>query len=163
MINDFLKKYQSELITDRISLKEDIDLLETKIKEDNKFLDLLEESNETYFKEFTPRDINSKNIKKAAEIRESLAALNNSLEEKNQIMKFYDSRLNELNNLLSSSSEVDTSVENNFDSNIQIDTSVESNTVSNDDLVSKLNSIKDMILLDPYRAQIELEKIISTI
>ena len=38
MINDFLKKYQEELNTDRIQLKEDIDLLSTKIKEENKFI-----------------------------------------------------------------------------------------------------------------------------
>ena len=61
MVNDFLKKYQEELISEKIQLKEDMDLLETKIKEENKFLNLLEESNESYFKEFTPRDLNKKN------------------------------------------------------------------------------------------------------
>ena len=37
MINDFLRKYQEELISDKIQLKEDMDLLETKINEENKF------------------------------------------------------------------------------------------------------------------------------
>ena len=64
MVNDFLRKYQEELITQKIQLKEDMDLLETKIKEETKFLNLLEESNESYFVEFTPRDINEKIIKK---------------------------------------------------------------------------------------------------
>lgn len=156
MVNDFLKKYQSELFSDKITLKEDIDLLETKIKEENKFLTLLEESNETYFKEFTPRDINSKNIKKAEEIKESLKTLQSALDEKVSIMKFYDSRLNEINALLSEN--VDESVES-CNANNSNEVIIESS--SNKDLVNELKSIKNMILIDPYRAQFELEKIIS--
>ena len=41
MVNDFLKKYQEELISEKIQLKEDMDLLETKIKEEKKFLNVL--------------------------------------------------------------------------------------------------------------------------
>ena len=82
MINDFLRKYQEELITQKIQLKEDMDLLETKIKEETKFLNLLEESNESYFVEFTPRDINEKNNKKAEEVRENLKVLNSEMDDK---------------------------------------------------------------------------------
>ena len=88
MINDFLRKYQEELISDKIQLKEDMDLLETKINEENKFLILLEESNESYFKEFTPRDINAKNNEKAAEVRLTLQDLNSKMDTLNQKMKF---------------------------------------------------------------------------
>jgi hypothetical protein len=36
-------------------------------------------------------------------------------------------------------------------------------TMSNSDMIGRLSNIKDLILLDPYRAQIELEEIISSI
>ena len=65
-----------------------MDLVETKINEENKFLALLEESNESYFKEFTPRDINAKNNEKAAEIKLILEDLNKEMDIKNQQMKF---------------------------------------------------------------------------
>lgn len=162
MINDFLKKYQEELISEKIQLKEDMDLLETKIKEENKFLSLLEESNESYFKEFTPRDINAKNNKKAEEIKAYLVELNSQMDAKIQQMKFFDGRLMELNALLSNKN-IDNS--SKFISN-ELNSDPVENTVASQDsseLIFALNTIKDMILLDPYRAQIELEKIISTI
>ena len=162
MVNDFLKKYQEELISEKIQLKEDMDLLETKIKEENKFLSLLEESNESYFKVFTPRDINAKNNKKAEEIKAYLVELNSQMDAKIQQMKFFDGRLMELNALLSNKN-IDNS--SKFISN-ELNSNPLENTVAsqdNSELIFALNTIKDMILLDPYRAQIELEKIISTI
>ncbi|MBE5920635.1 MAG: hypothetical protein E7272_12450 [Pseudobutyrivibrio ruminis] len=155
MINDFLKKYQEELISDKIQLKEDMDLLETKINEENKFLALLEESNESYFKEFTPRDINAKNNEKAAEIKVILENLNKEMNIKNQQMKFYDGRLVEINALLTNTAVINRpGVDNNIVNNDSLDN-------SNDYLKNALSDINNYIVLDPYRAKIELEKIIS--
>ena len=158
MINDFLKKYQEELISDKIQLKEDMDLLETKINEENKFLSLLEESNESYFKEFTPRDINAKNNAKAAEVKLILENLNNQMNIKNQKMKFYDGRLVEINALLTNTAVINRpSIDNNIPSNTNNDGNASS------DLKNSLSNIKDYVILDPYRAKIELEKIISAL
>ena len=158
MINDFLKKYQEELISDKIQLKEDMDLLETKINEENKFLSLLEESNESYFKEFTPRDINAKNNAKAAEVKLILEDLNNQMNIKNQKMKFYEGRLVEINALLTNTAVVNRpSMDNNIPSNTNNDGNASS------DLKNSLSNIKDYVILDPYRAKLELEKIISAL
>lgn len=158
MINDFLKKYQEELISDKIQLKEDMDLLETKINEENKFLSILEESNESYFKEFTPRDINAKNNAKAAEVKLILEDLNNQMNIKNQKMKFYDGRLVEINALLTNTAVINRpSMDNNIPSNSNNDGNASS------DLKNSLSNIKDYVILDPYRAKIELEKIISAL
>ena len=158
MINDFLRKYQEELISDKIQLKEDMDLLETKINEENKFLSLLEESNESYFKEFTPRDINAKNNAKAAEVKLILEDLNNQMNIKNQKMKFYDGRLVEINALLTNTAVINRpSMDNNISSNTNNDGNASS------DLKNSLSNIKDYVILDPYRAKIELEKIISAL
>ena len=158
MINDFLRKYQEELISDKIQLKEDMDLLETKINEENKFLSLLEESNESYFKEFTPRDINAKNNAKAAEVKLILEDLNNQMNIKNQKMKFYDGRLVEINALLTNTAVVNRP---SMDNNIPSNTNNDGNELS--DLKNSLSNIKDYVILDPYRAKIELEKIISAL
>ena len=157
MINDFLKKYQEELISDKIQLKEDMDLLETKINEENKFLALLEESNESYFKEFTPRDINAKNNEKAAEIKLILEDLNKEMDIKNQQMKFYDGRLVEINALLTNTAVINRpGVDNNIVNNDSLDN-------SNDYLKNALSDINNYIVLDPYRAKIEIGKIISAL
>lgn len=159
MINDFLRKYQEELISDKIQLKEDMDLLETKINEENKFLILLEESNESYFKEFTPRDINAKNNEKAEEVRLTLQDLNSRMDTLNQKMKFYDGRLVEINALLNNTAVVNRPAAENNNTNFVAD------NVSNslDVIKNSLESIKDYVVLDPYRAKVELENIISSI
>jgi hypothetical protein len=159
MINDFLRKYQEELISDKIQLKEDMDLLETKINEENKFLILLEESNESYFKEFTPRDINAKNNEKAEEVRLTLQDLNSKMDTLNQKMKFYDGRLVEINALLNNTAVVNRPAAENNNTNFVAD------NVSNslDVIKNSLESIKDYVVLDPYRAKVELENIISSI
>ena len=155
MVNDFLKKYQEELISEKIQLKEDMDLLETKIKEEKKFLNVLEESNESYFVEFTPRDINAKNNEKAAEIRQILSELESQMSNKTKQMKFYDSRLVEINALINNTAVINRP----SDTNNQV--IVENNI--NDNIKNQLNSIKDIIVLDPYRAKIELENLISSL
>lgn len=155
MVNDFLKKYQEELITEKIQLKEDIDLLETKIKEETKFLNMLEDSNESYFKEFTPRDLNEKNNKKAEEVRENLKDLNSRMDELVTRMKFYDGRISELNSIISNSIAI-TKSSANFVPN-------DSNVQNNNGLIDSLESIKNLIVLDPYKAKIELENLILSI
>ena len=159
MINDFLRKYQEELISDKIQLKEDMDLLETKINEENKFLIILEESNESYFKEFTPRDINAKNNEKAAEVRLTLQDLNSKMDTLNQKMKFYDGRLVEITALLNNTAVVNRPATENNNTNFVAD------NVSNslDVIKNSLENIKDYVVLDPYRAKVELENIISSI
>ena len=154
MVNDFLKKYQEELISEKIQLKEDMDLLETKIKEEKKFLNVLEESNESYFVEFTPRDINAKNNEKAAEIRQILSELESQMSNKTKQMKFYDSRLVEINALINNTAVINRPSDTN---------KVIAENNINDNIKNQLNSIKDIIVLDPYRAKIELEKLISTL
>ncbi|SDB52412.1 two-component system, NarL family, sensor histidine kinase DegS [Pseudobutyrivibrio sp. YE44] len=160
MVNDFLKKYQEELISEKIQLKEDIDLLETKIKEESKFLSLLEDSNESYFKEFTPRDINAKNNKKAEEVRVTLNELTSQMDIKLQKMKFFESRLTELNALISNTVIHNKPVIKKNDSEIINDNPLK---LDKNQLIDSLKSINDLILLDPYRAQIELNNLISSI
>lgn len=160
MVNEFLKKYQGELISEKIQLKEDIDLLNTKIKEETKFLTLLENSNESYFQEFTPRDINAKNNKKAEEVRETLNSLNDEMNLKQQSMKFYDSRLSEINALLTNNVISNKPINNSSENYEEID----KNDLSNKNVIKdNLKAINDLILLDPYRAQIELNKLISSL
>ena len=161
MINDFLKKYQEELISEKIQLKEDMDLLETKIKEETKFLSLLEESNESFFKEFTPRDVNEKNNEKAEEIRNSLNVLNIQMNEKMNKMKFYDGRLVELNALINNKVVIN---KPNQQAMVVSESQINDTDVSDSsDLKDKLSSIMNLIVLDPYRAKMEIEELISSL
>ena len=76
MVYEFLKKQQEELIAKKIELDEDYELVLSKIKENEKFLDLLDEEDSSYFSDFTPRDINQKNKSRIQELQQLLVGLN---------------------------------------------------------------------------------------
>lgn len=163
MINDFLKKYQEELISDKIDLKEDMDLLDTKIKEETKFLSLLEDTNDSYFSDFSPRDLNVKNKEKAEEVKAVLSDLQEQQQILNEKMKFFDSRLLELNNLINNTA-VKNTVVNTIPTPISTEVDVNTNiNTDNDDIISSLEDIKKVILLDPYRASMMLESLINSL
>ena len=100
MIGDFLKKYQQEIISEKIGLKEELDLLETKIKEEKKFIEVLDISNESYFSDFTPRDVNAKNRQKILEVQALVDELQTEYDLKSDKQKFLEGRLREVKNLL---------------------------------------------------------------
>lgn len=155
MVVDFLKKYQEELILDRIDLKEDLDLLQIKINEESKFLAMLEENNDTYYNVFTPRPVNEKNNIKAAEIKDSLNNLHSELEKITESIKFYDSRIAEINSLISGFSNRQTITSANEPSNLEL------NRNNNDGLIEKLSLIKTYIFQDPQRATLEIDSLID--
>lgn len=164
MINDFLRKYQEELISSKIEIKEELDFLETKIREENKFLSLLEDTNDSYFTDFSPRDLNVKNKEKADEVRKLLEDLQSDQKEKLAKLKFFESRLLEISSLLSNNSSNLILNSSNSISEIQKSSNniIEGSTDSNDEILKKkLFEVKKTILLDPYRASILLDSIIK--
>ncbi len=154
---DFLKKYQEELITEKIQLKEDLDLLNTKISEETKFYNILIDSNNQYFNEFSPRNLNQKNKEKAAEIKELLDKYKSEQNKLNKKMNFFDTRLKEVSDLLVSK---DSNLKNNSYKDECNSSEIDSDT-SNNDVITRLNELKNIILLDPYRASIEIDSIID--
>ncbi len=154
---DFLKKYQEELITEKIQLKEDLDLLNTKISEETKFYNILIDSNNQYFNEFSPRNLNQKNKEKAAEIKELLDKYKSEQNKLNKKMNFFDTRLKEVSDLLVSK---DSNLKNNS-YKADCNSSVIDSDTSNNDVITRLNELKNIILLDPYRASIEIDSIID--
>ena len=77
------------------------------------------------------------------------------MDEKIKKMRFFDGRLVELNALLTNSVAI----------NKPSSTNKTVNPVRNNssDLINRLNNLKDVIVLDPYKAKIDLENIISDI
>ena len=143
MVKDFLKKYQEELLSEKIDIKEKLDLLKTKIAEDRKFVEVLEESNNSFFSDFTPRTLNEKNKIKADELRKSIEKLEISKAELEQKISFIDIRLDEIQTLISSVNH--------------------EKKVDNTDIVNRLKQIKDYVFLDQQRAVLELEELINNL
>ena len=147
MIREFLEKQQEGLIAKKIELDEDYELVLSKIKENEKFLDLLDEEDSTYFSDFTPRDMNQKNKSRIQELQQLLVQLNqDKIRIENDAKEIYD-KLLECQNALNEWQQLK-------------DVSRENNRIS-DQQKNELKSITKYIIQDPRRAKLELDHFID--
>lgn len=147
MIREFLEKQQEGMIAKKIELDEDYELVLSKIKENEKFLDLLDEEDSTYFSDFTPRDMNQKNKSRIQELQQLLVQLNqDKIRIENDAKEIHD-KLLECQNALNEWQQLK-------------DVSRENNRIS-DQQKNELKSITKYIIQDPRRAKLELDHFID--
>lgn len=147
MIREFLEKQQEGLIAKKIELDEDYELVLSKIKENEKFLDLLDEEDSTYFSDFTPRDMNQKNKSRIQELQQLLVQLNqDKIRIENDAKEIHD-KLLECQNALNEWQQLK-------------DVSRDNNRIS-DQQKNELKSITKYIIQDPRRAKLELDHFID--
>lgn len=147
MIREFLEKQQEGLIAKKIELDEDYELVLSKIKENEKFLDLLDEEDSTYFSDFTPRDMNQKNKSRIQELQQLLVQLNqDKIRIENEAKEIHD-KLLECQNALNEWQQLK-------------EVSRENNRIS-DQQKNELKSITKYIIQDPRRAKLELDHFID--
>ena len=147
MIREFLEKQQEGLIAKKIDLDEDYELVLSKIKENEKFLDLLDEEDSTYFSDFTPRDMNQKNKSRIQELQQLLVQLNqDKMRIENDTKEIHD-KLLECQNALNEWQQLK-------------DVSRENNKIS-DEQKNELRNIAKYLIQDSRRAKLELEHFID--
>ncbi len=142
MVLEFLNKYQEELMTQKMELNEDYELLLSKIKENEKFLQLLIDENKSFFTDFSPREMQYKNKDRVEEVEKLLDNLKNNKSDLENKLFEIDNRIHEVNLVIDSTKE-----------NVQEE--------PQGDIKSKLKNITSYILSDPNRAKIELDNLIS--
>ena len=76
-IIEYLEKQESDLNNEKMQFQEDLELVLSKIKENEKFYELLKNEESQKFNDFSPRDVNAKNAEKMKEIEVALDQLEN--------------------------------------------------------------------------------------
>ena len=147
MIRTFLEKCQEELTARKIELNEDYELLVSKIKENEKFLDLLHEEESTVFSDFTPHNVNYKNQDRIHEIQQTLLQLNQDKQSIKSEMDQIHQRLKDCQKAMTEWDEL--SIQN-------------PNQEKMYKMKMDLEQISGYVISDPRRAKTELDHIIST-
>ena len=147
MIRTFLEKCQEELTARKIELNEDYELLVSKIKENEKFLDLLHEEESTVFSDFTPHNVNYKNQDRIHEIQQMLLQLNQDKQSIKSEMDQVHQRLRDCQKAMTEWDEL--SIQN-------------PNQEKMYKMKMDLEQISGYVISDPRRAKTELDHIIST-
>lgn len=153
MVYEFLMKYQEELISEKMEREEDYELLTSKIRENERFLELLEQENENIFSDFTPREVSYKNSDRMKEIKALLEKFYQDKNEAENNLKKINYRLNELSKV------IDDVKSDNHPS--KDNTNNEKKQESQNRLKHDLKNILAFMNQDVERAKIELNEIIN--
>lgn len=159
MIDEFLKKYQSEIFDQKIDLKNAIQNSELKLKEINTFIDILEKNRDLKYESFTPYEINHEDKEKIAQLKTDKRKLKSEIEESKKKLVFIEERLVEINHLIYSKKTDQNQQAVSEPNYIEKKSSItESNF--NRSLCEKLERILNYMAQDSNRAKLELKEII---
>jgi len=101
MISEYLKKFQSELMTNKEDIHKSIQTLELQMKENKAFIMLLKEENDSNYESFSPRDVNPKGREKILHLEEQQKLLQEQLDTRKKEYTSCVTKLNELNEAIS--------------------------------------------------------------
>lgn len=79
MVKEYLEKTKQELIENKISLMNEINDNENQLKENEKFIQILENANDPNYEAFSPRSTNTFNSKKIAELQDNQKEISENL------------------------------------------------------------------------------------
>lgn len=149
-----VKKFLDELLDETTSRLVDLDLqiddLDIKIKENNRFSEVLKKENEAPFSEFSPRNIINKNLKEVEKLDSSTEELSNQMSAMETERKKLQEQSDRIVDMLA---ELD---DYNSDTKF-VEKIVEIENVDN--IKDSLNTIISYLPSDPMRAKIELENL----
>lgn len=150
MIKEFLEKYQEDMNAHKIEIEEDYDLLLTKIKENEKFLQLLKDENDAVFMEFTPRDVNIKNKDRIEEIEKQLFDLQDEKEKIEKEINHTKKRIVEVQSII-----------HEMQRKSSVSETENNKYIDKEKIIKDLHNISGFIVLDPTRAKMEIDNLIK--
>lgn len=96
MVKEYLERTKQELIEQKLMIQKDIIVSQNRMKENTKFIELLEDSNDPNYDAFTPRETNSFNRKKISELQENQKNEFEHLASLQDEMQIVESKINEI-------------------------------------------------------------------
>jgi two-component system sensor histidine kinase DegS len=100
MLNTYLEKTRELLLEDIANTSERKKELDNSLKENIKFIQLLEESSDPYYAAFTPRDVNGRNQQKIRELKEEQQKISDDLENVQREITDLTYKLDEINSVI---------------------------------------------------------------
>jgi chromosome segregation ATPase len=163
IIIDFLEEYREELTLEKMEYLEDNELLISRIRENEKFLQVIQEDEKNYFAEFSPREQNMKNKEKLEEVRLSLEHLQEKREQLNHKINKIENRLMELNQVIAEAKKKPEPADPAEPTEPEIEgiTAADNKPPYDLDALSyRLKNIAGYVVSDPYRAKLELQQVL---
>ena len=169
MVIEYLQQIKDSYFEQKHALEKQLNLLEIQLKENTGMIKMLEETNDSCYELFTPRNVNSKNKAKISELMEEQKTINESIENLKNSIKEYSSKIEQLDQIVEEENREIEIVQEYTEAMTQ------QNIVSEDEKESSENNLLDSMMnilnrvvlcsqlidIDPVRCRLELSSVMK--
>lgn len=170
MVIEYLQQIKDSYFEQKHALEKRLNLLEIQLKENTGMIKMLEETNDSCYELFTPRNVNSKNKAKINELMEEQKSINESIDNLKNSIKEYSSKIEQLDQIVEEENrEIEIVQEYTEAMTLQNIVSEDEKIESSEDnlldgmknILNRVELCSRLIDIDPVRCRLELSSVMK--
>ena len=169
MVIEYLQQIKDSYFEQKHALEKQLNLLEIQLKENTGMIKMLEETNDSCYELFTPRNVNSKNKTKINELMEEQKSINESIENLKNSIKEYSSKIERLDQIVEEENReieivqeyTETMTQQNIVSEDEKESSEDNLLDSMKNILNRVELCSQLIDIDPVRCRLELSSVMK--
>ena len=170
MVIEYLQQIKDSYFEQKHALEKQLNLLEIQLKENTGMIKMLEETNDSCYELFTPRNVNSKNKAKINELMEEQKSINESIDNLKNSIKEYSSKIEQLDQIVEEENrEIEIvqeyteamTLQNIVSEDEKIESSEDNLLDSMMNILNRVELCSQLIDIDPVRCRLELSSIMK--
>lgn len=169
MVIEYLQQIKDSYFEQKHALEKQLNLLEIQLKENTGMIKMLEETNDSCYELFTPRNVNSKNKAKINELMEEQKSINESIENLKNSIKEYSSKIEQLDQIVEEENREIEIVQEYTEAMTQQNIVSEDEKESSEDnlldgmknILNRVELCSRLIDIDPVRCRLELSSVMK--
>ena len=170
MVIEYLQQIKDSYFEQKHALEKRLNLLEIQLKENTGMIKMLEETNDSCYELFTPRNVNSKNKAKINELMEEQKSINESIDNLKNSIKEYSSKIEQLDQIVEEENrEIEIvqeyteamTLQNIVSEDEKIESSEDNLLDSMMNILNRVELCSRLIDIDPVRCRLELSSIMK--
>ena len=169
MVIEYLQQIKDSYFEEKHALEKQLNLLEIQLKENTGMIKMLEETNDSCYELFTPRNVNSKNKAKINELIEEQKSINESIDNLKNSIKEYSSKIEQLDQIVEEENReieivqeyTEAMTQQNIVSEDEKESSEDNLLDSIKNILNRVELCSQLIDIDPVRCRLELSSIMK--
>ena len=169
MVIEYLQQIKDSYFEQKHGLEKQLNLLEIQLKENIGMIKMLEETNDSCYELFTPRNVNSKNKAKINELMEEQKSINESIENLKNSIKEYSSKIEQLDQIVEEENReieivqeyTETMTQQNIVSEDEKESSEDNLLDSMKNILNRMELCSQLIDIDSVRCRLELSSVMK--
>lgn len=169
MVIEYLQQIKDSYFEQKHALEKQLNLLEIQLKENTGMIKMLEETNDSCYELFTPRNVNSKNKAKINELMEEQKSINESIENLKNSIKEYSSKIEQLDQIVEEENReieivqeyTEAMTRQNIVSEDEKESSEDNLRDSIKNILNRVELCSQLIDIDPVRCRLELSSVMK--